>query len=305
MHNRFDPDDTDAYLAWRANKLRFYPRSVAELRVEVARLDAPTELEVRQIRHRIAKTNMALIRCGDPSQVTKSALLRFGLPLGLKRLDNNLCADERAVSTLTVRTNGRASGYVPYTNRPLSWHTDGYYNSPDRQVRAWMLFCVRDALTGGENALLDHEVAYIRLRDQDAGLVRALMDPESMTIPPNLENGREVRPAHTGPVFSVHEGRLHMRYSARSRNVQWKQTSQIRDARDALARLFSRGDVHMFRHKLAPGEGYISNNVLHNRAGFEENAEAGHPGRMLLRTRYLESVGGHPGTTMRVDREQP
>jgi hypothetical protein len=287
----FDLHSQDAYLDWRAAKLLGYPNSTADLRVDVARLDAPTDDEIRKIRRLVAKTNMALVRCGDPAHVTKSAVIRFGKHLDLQRLDNNLCADEQAVSLLTVRTDGQASGYVPYSNRPLSWHTDGYYNPPDRQVRAWMLFCVQDALTGGENTLLDHEIAYIRLRDHDPELVCALTDPRAMTIPPNVENGVEVRPAQTGPVFSVRDGQLHMRYSARSRNVCWKDAPRMREARNALTQLFSNGDVHMFRHKLSPGEGYVSNNVLHNRTGFED-AGRGQPGRVLLRTRYLDRIGG-------------
>jgi hypothetical protein len=218
-----------------------------------------------------------------------AAFLARGQALGLTRLDSNLCADARAVSTLTVRAAGREADYIPYTNRPLSWHTDGYYNSPQTQVRAWMLYCLQNALAGGENALLDHEIAYILLRDEDPQLVQALMDPQAMTVPPNLEQGVEIRSASTGPVFSVREGALHMRYSARARNVAWRDDAQIEAARAALDRLFSKGGGYIFRHKLAPGEGYVSNNVLHNRTGFE-NPGSGHPVRTLLRVRYLDRV---------------
>ncbi len=38
-----------------------------------------------------------------------------------------------------------------------------------------------------------------------------------MTIPANVEGGREIREARTGPVFSVDtkDGTLHMRYTKR------------------------------------------------------------------------------------------
>jgi hypothetical protein len=288
MDNPFDPNDRESYLAWRARKLAGYPSSVEDLRVDVERLAALTDAEAKAIRDRIAKTNMALVRCADPGQVTRGAMLRCGQRLGLQRLDNNLCADEQAVSVLSVRTVAWAGNYIPYTNRPLSWHTDGYYNAAEGQVRSWMLFCVRDALAGGENALFDHELAYIRLRDADVDLIRALMDADALTIPANVEDGRELRPARTGPVFSLIEGHLHMRYSARGRNVRWKESRSVATAREALSRLFSQGDVHMFRHKLSPGEGYVTNNVLHNRTGFEDGPGAG---RVLLRTRYLDRIG--------------
>lgn len=289
MSGPFNLADSDAYRDWRDRKLDAYPTDVGQLRVQIGRPQAPTKAELGRIRSLVAKTGTALIACTRPQEIEGSTLLGLGRELGLKRLDNNLCADDRAVSTLTVRAAGRASDYVPYTNRPLSWHTDGYYNAPHAQVRAWMLFCRQDALQGGENALLDHEIAYIRLRDQDPALVRALMDRHAMRIPANLERDIELRPASTGPVFSVHAGQLHMRYSARTRHVEWKQTPDLRAAREALSRLFSSDDVYIFRHKLEPGEGYVSNNVLHNRSGFADAGEDG-PKRTLLRLRYLDRV---------------
>jgi hypothetical protein len=153
MGNPFDPNDRQSYLAWRARKLAGYPSSVEDLRVDVERLDALTDAEAKAIRDRIGKTNMTLIRCADPGQVTPGAMLRCDQRLDLQRLDNNLCADEQAVSVLSVRTDARAGNYIPYTNRPLSWHTDGYYNAAAGQVRSWMLFCVRDALSRAERTL--------------------------------------------------------------------------------------------------------------------------------------------------------
>lgn len=296
MSDPFDPSDEVAFRAWRARKLRGYPETVEALRVEIARPPLLSRGERTRLLGLLGKANMALI-AGPPGRLMDAAaILALGRQLGLERLDNNLCADESAVSTLRVETAGRASEYIPYTNRPLSWHTDGYYNGPDRQVRAWMLYCLQDALEGGANALLDHEIAYLRLRDEDPSLVRALMHPQALTIPPNLDAGVEIRPASTGPVFSVRDGQLHMRYSARSRNVQWLENADLDRARKALERLFSMEDVYIFRHKLMPGEGYVSNNVLHNRDAFSDSDEAGRA-RVLLRVRYLDAIP--PGGTRR------
>jgi len=293
MSNPFDVADTSAYLAWRGTKLSGWPNNKAQLRVDVAHLADPTAAEILAIGAAVAKCNLALIACPDAAEIDAAALLAFGRRLGLARLDGNLCANERAVSAITVRPAGRASGYIPYTDRPLSWHTDGYYNSPGSAVRAWMLFCVRDAAKGGENALLDPEIAYIALRDEDPALIRALMEPDALTVPANVEGGVELRPASTGPVFSVIDGRLHMRYSARTRNIQWKRTPALDTARERLADLLSQPGVYMFRHTLSPGEGYVSNNVLHSRAGFTDLAGSG---RLLLRTRYLDPLKIHSGS---------
>ncbi|MCK7502176.1 MAG: TauD/TfdA family dioxygenase [Comamonadaceae bacterium] len=98
---------------------------------------------------------------------------------------------------------GTRTAYIPYTTRPIKWHTDGYYNPPERQVRGMVLHCVRPAASGGENALMDHEIAYILLRDEDPGHIRALMAPDAMTIPAREEEGEVARGDQPGPVFSV------------------------------------------------------------------------------------------------------
>jgi hypothetical protein len=282
----FDLSDAGPYLDWRAEKLRRWPRDLNQLRVSVENLGRPTHDELSAVGAAVARANMALIVCPVPS-AQPGDLLAFGRGLGLTRLDANLCADDQAVSAIAMRPTGATGDYIPYTDRPLSWHTDGYYNPGDRQVRAWMLFCVRDAADGGENGLLDPERAYILLRDEDPALIRALMAPDAMTVPANRAAGFELRPESTGPVFSVIGGHLHMRYSARSRNIIWKQDPTLQAALARLARLLSQGVDYMFHHKLRPGEGYVSNNVLHNRAGFTDSTEAG---RLLLRTRYLDRV---------------
>ena len=289
MSNPFDLNDPDAYRVWRDNKLKGYPGSAENLRVEIGRPEELTRGETERIQSLVSKTSTALFACRHSKTMDKTALLAFGRQLGLSRLDNHLCADEAAVSTLTPRTAGQASDYIPYSNRPLSWHSDGYYNPPDRQIGAWMLYCIRDAVKGGENALLDHEIAYIRLRDRDPALIRALMDPQAMCVPANVEKGILLRPASIGPVFSIRAGSLHMRYSARVRHIAWKQTPEVEAARTALLRLFSSDDVYIFRHKLTPGEGYVSNNPLHNRSGFEI-PKTGGAARVLLRARYLDRV---------------
>jgi len=74
----------------------------------------------------------------------------------------------------------------------------------------------------GENAAMDHEIAYIQLRDKNPGYIVALMRPDAMTIPENVVDGIRLHPASSGPVFSVEkDGYLHMRYTARPRNVIW------------------------------------------------------------------------------------
>jgi len=250
---------------------------------------APTESEIESIRAALARTNVAFYRLKSAASGDKAMIRALGRRLGLERLDNNLCADGDGITSLTVVEKPRQGEYIPYTNRPLNWHTDGYYNATDRQIRGVILHCVRPAQEGGGNAFLDHEIAYMQLRDRNPDFIRALMAPDAMSIPPNVQNGREIRPRQTGPVFSVDAcGNLHMRYSARTRNIEWKADSTTREAAEYLLNLFQQDSPYIFRHRLEAGEGVISNNVLHCRTAFSH--QDGETSRLLYRARYFDRV---------------
>jgi alpha-ketoglutarate-dependent taurine dioxygenase len=184
-------------------------------------------------------------------------------------------------------------GYIPYSDKRLLWHTDGYYNSADNRIRAFVLHCVSPAAQGGENSLLDHEIAYILMRDANPDYVRALMAPDAMTIPANTEAGVETRPAVTGPVFSVDPagGNLHLRYTARTRSIEWKQDAATRAAVQFLENLLAGESPYVFRHVMAAGQGLMCNNVLHNRTAFTDDADRG-IARLVYRARYYDRVRG-------------
>jgi len=80
-----------------------------------------------------------------------------------------------------------------------------------------------------------------------------------------------------------------MRYSARKRNVEWRGDALTSAARHALGLLLEGDNDDIIRHRLQPGEGLISNNVLHNRGGFENDRETGRD-RLLYRARFLDRV---------------
>jgi hypothetical protein len=136
--------------------------------------------------------------------------------------------------------------------------------------------------------LLDHEIAYIHLRDANPDYIHALMDTQAMTIPPNNENGEQLRPARSGPVFSVLEdGSLHMRYTARTRSIEWSPDPVTQAAVEVLNDFLDSSSHYIYRATLQPGQGLISNNVLHDRSGFDEDDE--HI-RQLYRLRYYQRI---------------
>jgi hypothetical protein len=177
--------------------------------------------------------------------------------------------------------------YIPYTDKPLSWHTDGYYNLLDKQIFGIVMHCVRPAAEGGSNLLMNPESIYILLRDKNPAYIEALMHPEAMTIPDNTEQGKVIRAEQTGPVFMVKpDGRLHMRFSARKRNIVWRDTRDTREAVSYMNELMA-AEEHVLKLESRAGQGIICNNVLHNRSAFKDSEDQK---RLLYRARYYDAV---------------
>jgi len=283
-----------SYRQWRKAKLDSYPRGVQELQVEIGGLVRMSAAERAEIAAICRRSNMAIYTCRD-NFADRDAVRTFASHFGLTRLDHHLCTNDDGVSELSVASEGTRSGYVPYSNRSLSWHTDGYYNRPSQRVRAVVLHCVSTAATGGENTLLDAEMAYILLRDEDPRFITAFEHPECMAIPANTDELGEIRPAVCGPVFSYDagfsfaagNGSMHMRFSARKKNIQWRDDDLTRAARECLAKILADEDGPVVRHRLRAGEGLISNNVLHNRTSFEDGPTQQ---RLLYRARYFDRI---------------
>lgn len=291
--NPFDLANDRAYRHWREQKLDGYPTAAAALLVPVkdpARLDAAEAAAVLQ---RCCKTNMAIYQVSGTAAAGRDDIRSLGQRFGLQRLDTNLRADEDSITSLRVVPNTEGTHYIPYTNRPLNWHTDGYYNRLDEQVRGIILHCVTAAASGGDNLLLDPEIAYLLMRDEDPDYVAALMHPDAMIIPPNVEHGVELRPQQAGPVFSVEKrtAALHMRYTARTRSIEWRDDRNTRLAVGFLAELLDSDSAYIIRHRLESGQGVICNNVLHRREAFADAAGPGQQ-RLLYRARYHDRISG-------------
>jgi len=284
----FDLENEADYTAWREQKLLAYPTSIEALIVEVNNPHQLTNAEFEALHACCRKTNMVIYAGPTGSDPDKTIPKSLGKQFGLTELDYNMGADDDGVTALKVVEGKWRGGYIPYTNRPIHWHTDGYYNLPERQIHGLLLHCVSAAASGGENALLDHEIAYIHLRDKNPEYIRVLMAPDVMTIPPNNENGEQLRPARSGPVFSVLEdGSLHMRYTARTRSIEWSPDPLTRAAIKTLEAFLDSSSPYIYRATLQPGQGLISNNVLHDRSGFDDDAE--HT-RQLYRLRYYQRI---------------
>ena len=289
----FDLSDDAGYQRWRETKLSDYTCTTAAPVVQINDASELASHEYEEIMARCRKSNMAIYQVGAGTDTDKQAIRAFGRQFGLEKLDMNLRADEDSITSLRVVEAGTGAHYIPYTNRPLNWHTDGYYNRLDEQVRGIVMHCVSTSASGGDNLFLDPEIAYLLLRDENPDFITALMQPDAMTIPANIEDNVEIRPAQTGPVFSVarDSGALHMRYTARTRSIEWKDDRNTRLAVGFLSELLASDSLYINRHRLQAGQGIICNNVLHKREAFADDAAAGQQ-RMLYRARYHQRICG-------------
>lgn len=290
-NNPFDLNQHAAYECWRDTKRASHPTRIEDLVVDVADPRNLSDEERNRLLTLCATANMAVYR--SPVVAEDKGIPRMlASQLGLHRLDANWLADEDGISPIAVSSDkGDRPAFIPYTNRPIKWHTDGYYHPQERQILAMVLHCVRRAQSGGENAVMDHEMAYIALREADPDWVRALMQPDAMTIPARIDEDGVARAEQTGPVFSLDAGRgsLHMRYTARTRSILWKDDAVTRAAVFFLEQLLAGDHAQIFRLTLQPGMGLVCNNVLHDRSGFADDPQLP---RLLYRARYLDRISG-------------
>jgi alpha-ketoglutarate-dependent taurine dioxygenase len=286
----FDLSNTSGYRAWRDARLKAYPRSIDELVVPLADPRQLSAAEFAALGERCARANMAIYSAPHLPAADKSIPKRLGEQLGLVRLEGNYLADEDGLSSITPATEagGVRGDFIPYTHKPINWHTDGYYNALDRRILGMTLHCAQDAESGGENALLDHEIAYIQLRDVNPDYVAALMQPDAMTIPARMDEDNVARPEQSGPVFAVDPdaGFLYMRYTARTRSIVWKADPLTQAAVKTLADILASSE-YILTARLAPGMGLVCNNVLHTRSAFSDSPEHR---RLLYRGRYYDRL---------------
>jgi hypothetical protein len=77
-----------------------------------------------------------------------------------------------------------------------------------------------------------------------------------------------------------------MRYTDRSRSIEWLDEPMLREAVARLKQLLQTPSPWHFKGKLEAGQGLICNNVLHTRSAFTDGKHA----RLLYRARYYERI---------------
>lgn len=266
------------FLKWAAQKENNIPKNINEISVEIKDINRATKNEISKIRSTLDKFNSCLYRSNRDLE-SNSCLLDFAKAVGMKTFDcNNIEANE--ISTISSIKNENVQ-YIPYTNKALNWHTDGYYDK--KPLFSWLLHCINPADDGGENYLLDHELAmreYVLSYDD----IEVLMNKRAITIPESQGSNRSELSTYIFSFDNDYE-KLHMRFSMRKENI--KMSDNTFTAMSKLTDVIENNcSKYSINYKLSKNEGILSNNILHGRNSFKDDKVQ----RKLLRIRSYERL---------------
>ena len=266
------------FLRWAEEKEKNIPQNSDGILVNIHDINNVKTSEIAKIKETIYKYN-SCIYSSKIALKSNTNLLKFVELVGMRTYDcNNIESNE--ISTITPLQNSKIN-YIPYTDKPLNWHTDGYYDR--KSIFSWLLHCVNPATQGGENYLLDHELVlreYL-LRNDD---INNLMAEDALTIPESKYTSRSEISTY---IFSFKNKykRLHMRFSMRKDNIgtSAKASPAIIKLREIIEDDCAK---YSLTYKLQKNEGIITNNILHGRKAFKDDKVK----RKLLRIRSYERL---------------
>ncbi|MGI9317291.1 MAG: TauD/TfdA family dioxygenase, partial [bacterium] len=183
--------DEPAYRRWRDSKLENYISDPNQCLVEIQNPVRLSSTEKHKLQSVVGKNNFVIYQYSPDRVGNADDYQLICKQLGLSQSVSNPESDIYNVTAIRNHASDSSdsayrSRYIPYTSQALNWHTDGYYNTGQQIVRSFVLHCVQSAANGGTNELLDHEIAYILLRERDPELANALCDFNCFTIPGNV-----------------------------------------------------------------------------------------------------------------------
>ena len=291
----FNLSDQSEFASWAEHKLALYADDCLQAVLPPILISEDGSIaasELARLQSQIRDYNLAIYSVTEKTLFNKESIDRMSRWLGLEQLDAHLCAGEDLISTIT--DTSQVSGdqrrtYIPYSNKALSWHTDGYYNPYHQRVRAFILHCQQSASSGGENSFIDPEMIYLHLRLENPAYIEALCDDNVMRIPANVQDQTCIRAETASSVFQISEdgSLLDMRFSQRKRHIIWRDDSLTQQALACLNELLNNDSLWRINYRLHSGEGVICNNVLHCRSAYEDDQNHN---RVFIRARYYNRI---------------
>ena len=285
MKSPFILENETEYKNWRQTKLELYPLNINKFSIPLD-INNFQKKDLDLIKFNMNKYNFALYNF--KSELTNNELENFCTMLNLNNSISNLFSDSKNISDIKDHkdtNNNQIGEYIPYTNKPLNWHTDGYYYPLNNSVKSFLLHCVNPAHRGGENLLLDHEILYILIRDHNPSYIKILMENNIMGIPRNKNNTESTN--INGPVFFIDdEYSLNMRFTSRQQNIVWKKSDIIDKIKKFIFNFVESDTKYITKILLKKNQGYIANNILHKREKFFDNKNK----RLLKRIRFSKKL---------------
>ena len=273
---------SDDYRRWRDRKLAGFTSDMDKLMLEIKNPYKLTDSEIKISSAIINQSNLLFFELKEDNGDIKSSLMKLAEQFGMGNFEILESSEKSGLTKIEVSTESRVkSEYVPYTNKSLNWHTDGYYNEANDPILSWLLFCQSNSSSGGENKFMDHEIAYILFNDRSDD-IKELTDDNAFIIPENIQNGRE---AVSSYVFRFLDEKLHMRFSMREKNIIWR--DDIRASVELLKSIIRENESYQIKYRLEPNQGVFSNNIIHMRTSFTNTTNKN---RLLYRLRSKKRI---------------
>ena len=275
--------NSDEYRRWRDRKLSSFTSDIDKLMVEIKNPRKLSTAEISLSSQIIKQSNLVFFQLEKNENDIKSSLMDLAGQFGMSDFEILESSEKSGLTKIEVSSKSKEkSEYVPYTNKALNWHTDGYYSGTDNPILSWLLYCQSNSSNGGENSFMDHEIAYILFNDESSA-IDDLMSKDAFTIPANAQNGRRAMSSY---VFRLLNNKLHMKFSMREKNIIWSE--KIISSVDLLKSIIRENENYQINYKLSPNQGVISNNVIHMRSSFTNTSNKN---RLLYRLRSKKRIG--------------
>ncbi len=257
--------------------------------IPITSLESLSSNELSSIASSLSDFNYAVYDVEDSNVEFESVVTKFSQQLGLYTLDKHHCVEEDRITKIFDNSDQQHSFYIPYTNKPINWHTDGYYNEQDKKVYSFILHCQNPAFEGGVNSLLDQDQVFIHLMSINPLYIDALMKPDVMTIPENRKEGVLIRPQTSTAIFDVlnEQHDVLMRYSMRKKNIIFKDDTLTKEALSCMDEFINSNSSPHVSIKLKAGQGVICNNILHKRTAFKDKIGSE---RLYYRARFYNRI---------------
>ena len=270
---------SNEFKQWALEKEDNIPLNIDDLIVKIQDINHATLAEISNIKDIIKRFNCCIYqsRVGLNAQAD---LMNFAQSIGMETYDTNNIHNSPISLIMSLETKN-ALNYIPYTNKKLNWHTDGYYD--EKPIFSWLLHCEEPAYSGGENYLLDHELAireYIIKYDN----LESLSSLDAFTIPGNTHANRGETKGYICNNDNEYK-KFHMKFSMREKNMKLNEQSKTAIMR--MKKIIKEDcKKYCLTYKLSKNEGIVSNNILHGRNSFED----GKAMRKLYRIRSYERI---------------